>query len=317
MNKNELYDYNAIFLSLVTQGANLKDFYILKSEDGMELDQATITELQEIFKANISKNTQSAFEIIEKSKLNEKSQKLLKGALRMLGSVEKDSDDIVKEIISKAEHGFPLANQDDEEAKKKELEAKKKLEEKLKKAEQLASDFPGMMKKSIEKFIAKEHRESFDKIMKEEFNYNYPIVDNPAIVAIMKENEKIQKELSDERNIRITKELEAEAIEDYSDLNGNKSEIANILKDADANMSKENVSKMREIFKAASSQIKEGDILKQKGSGLTPNSGEWETIEKNAEVFNKDNKLSKEEAIDKYLETDMGKKAYAEYENKK
>lgn len=316
MKKNELYDYNAIFLSLVPQGANKKDCFILKSEDGMELDSETITELQKIFEVELSANIEKVFKSIEESKLSEKSQKLLKGALRMLESVESDDDKIVKEFIAKAKQGFPFGNDEDEEKrKKKEEEEKKKLEEKLKKTDKENRELPANIKKSIEKFIGKEHRDTFDKIMKEDFNCDRPIVDDPAIIAIMKENEKIQKELSHERDIRITKELEVEAVESYSDLNGNKSEIASVLKDAVENMSKENVSKMREIFKSASAQIKEGEVLKIYGSDLSGSGGDsWVKIEKAAALMNKDGKLTSEDAISKYLETDEGKKAYSEYD---
>lgn len=314
MKKTELYDYNAIFLSLVPQGANKKEFFLLKSEDGMQLDNATIVELQEIFKADLSTGITSVFDLIEKSKLTEKSQKLVKGALRLLGAVDKsDQGEVVKEFIAKADLGF-LKPEKQMTPEEKETAKKKAAKEE----EDRQALFASKVKKSIGKMIAKESREAFDKIMKEDFGTDSATSDDPAVVVVMKENEKIQKQLDSEREIRITKEMELEASENYADLNVSKEDMAVILKDAVLNMDEKNVENLRKVFKAASAQVKEGAILKQKGSELAGGGGNaWEKIEKAAEAINKDGKMSKQEAIDKFLESDEGAEAYNNYEKEK
>lgn len=117
-----------------------------------------------------------------------------------------------------------------------------------------------------------------------------------------------------EREMRITKQYEDEA-KGFPKL-GKPEKIAKMLRSADEQGEAEGKD-FRETLKAAQAKIDENDLLtKELGRSISDSvDSAWAKIEAKAnELVQKNDKLSKEQAIKKVLETEEGQTLYAEYE---
>lgn len=145
----------------------------------------------------------------------------------------------------------------------------------------------------------------------------------PAVEKIYKDQreaiakaDKLEKDLAEERSHRITKEL-TEKVEALKHLGAEKTELVSVLKELKESNPKA-FEKVEAVLKAADAQIAKGALFAEAGSKLSRASGgtTWEQIEKAAEgyVAKSGEKLSKAEAVEKFLNTQDGQKLYAEHQ---
>lgn len=139
---------------------------------------------------------------------------------------------------------------------------------------------------------------------------------NAVLVKLL---EKSQEETATEREKRLEKEAvsKAAAFEHIAKAD----ELGPVLQEVAEKCSPETVEKLEGFLTAAEARIVEGDLFKESGQTRmrlvkdTGNSDAWAKIEKAAEelVEKADQPLSKEQAIDRVLQTAAGKQLYADY----
>lgn len=294
--KREIKDLKITAIAALTnkrRGANGTPFICFKSEDGgsMDIKNELLIELQEIAKSELPKEVKEEIEKIEKA-LSSDASDALKMALKTLAKYKDQVGDVMKVIASKVGYGYaaPEKKQDGEKSPYKKPY--------------------GDMKKEFVLALAKEHREPVLKALEV---YETEIVkvelpgEDPRI-------EKLQKELENEKSLRVRKECEEKIEKEYKHIGIKKEELAETILKIEASLDEKESKKFHEVLKAIDSQACDAQkiITKELGSNLSGNSDVWGKIEKEAEkVMKEDSKISKEQAIDKVLKENP--KLYSEY----
>ncbi len=133
---------------------------------------------------------------------------------------------------------------------------------------------------------------------------------------LVKKNADLTKELEDRKSAEAKREVVAKA-DSYTHLGIPKEEIVATLEDA-KKAGTEAYIRITKQFDTLNEQSRTSGLFKEVGSSLSggPGSaGAWEAIEKAAISFvqKSGEKMTKEAAVEKYLETDEGNRQYAEY----
>lgn len=134
---------------------------------------------------------------------------------------------------------------------------------------------------------------------------------------LVKKNADLTKELEDRKTAEQKREVVAKA-DSYSHLGIPKEEIVATLEDA-KKLGTEAYIRITKQFETLNEQNRTGGLFKEIGSPLsggTNGAGSWEAIEKasQAHVQKSGEKMSKEQAIDAYLNTAEGNRQYAEHQ---
>lgn len=146
----------------------------------------------------------------------------------------------------------------------------------------------------------------------------------PAVELIYKSQQeavqkaaKLEGELKHEREQRVLKEFNEKAAQ-YKNL-GDTKELATVLKSL-TEAAPEAAAKVETILKAADERIEKSKLFAEIGSSLPGHAGNAEaTLEAAAQAYvaKSGEKVSKEEAMTRFLETSEGQKAYAEFKNQR
>lgn len=130
----------------------------------------------------------------------------------------------------------------------------------------------------------------------------------------------LETQLKTERDERVNKELVAKA-DSWQHLGLPKEDVVASLKEANS-LSKESFERVCKNFDTLNKQGKESTLFKELGSnqeGKTGGGTTWESIEKSAMavVEKSGEKVSKEAAVEKFLQTKEGQRMYGEYKNER
>lgn len=298
-----LSELDPLEVSLVTMGANgKKKFLTLKSANGEVQMEEVIKKILE----NDLENESEIDAILKEAKLSEDDAKATKASLNILSSVQKGfpKDFDLSTLVAKV--GFPFPKKDDKgkknpkeddelaKLKKENAELRKKgnvkKEEPPKKEDDPMKDLPEAVKKRFEA-VEKANKDEIEK------------------------REKVEKALEVEKNARVTKEFQEKAAV-YKHLATTPEKLGAILKNASETMSEESFEAFEGVLKTSNENLRLNTALKVVGAGGQGDGGDaWKKIEKMAEklVLKGDTELTKEQAIERVLKTDEGKKLEKEY----
>ena len=247
--------------------------------------------LKAVLETEVDEET-SFEEYFEKAKVSEKGQNALKSALRMLNAYK---DELPKDALDKlaAAAGYPAPKKAKMEDEEEEYPAPKKGQKKEDEEEM-------KVKKDAE---IEAVRKSYDD----------------QLSALKEQNEKIEKALEAERGKREMAEWVEKTKTELSYFPGKSSEeLAKSLKalhDVDPKLAEEAFEEKKKISK----MVEESELLKEAGQNVSGGGnadGPWAKIEKLAgDMVEKssDLSLSKSAAINKVLDTPMGKELYKKY----
>lgn len=144
----------------------------------------------------------------------------------------------------------------------------------------------------------------------------------PAVELIYKGQQDAVKKAADlesqlkvERDERVSKELSAKA-DSFKHLGLPREDVMKSLQEAHT-LGKESYERVCKMFETTNKQAETSNLFKELGSsqGSEKGSGSWEAIEKAAQahVEKSGEKISKADAVTKFLETAEGSKMYGEY----
>jgi len=318
----KLYDLEAAEVSLVPLGANKRKFLIFKSQGDNIMDQT-----------QLSKDQSDKVEAVLKSKesLSDKAKASLKAIARIFGA----SEEVKKADVEAVLKSFGKEEDEDEDVKKAKAakEAKEKAEaedvEKAKAKKAMEDkEKEDKEKEELKKAKAKEEdKVSKSAVIKSDGSLDLSGVPEDvrgAVEAIYKGQQDAVKKAADleaklnvEKDQRVTKEFQ-EKVSKMDNL-GDKAELATILKEL-SEKAPEASAKLETILKSANDKITQGNLFKELGSSV-PAAGRttWEQIEKSAMtiVAKSAEPVSKEQAVEQFLETTEGKRMYADYKDQR
>lgn len=168
--------------------------------------------------------------------------------------------------------------------------------------------------------VMKSLEASVSKLPKEQRKVLTPIL--KSLQLSVSENETLKKEVSALRHRELKREFVQKAAS-FKAVGSNQDELADTLMDI-ANKAPESYAKIEKILQAADEAATKGNLFGEIGSSL-PGTGahenikgsesEWSKIQKAAVavVQKSGDKVSVEEAVDRFLDTSEGKKMYRDY----
>jgi len=296
----ELTDLNAMEVSLVDAGANLKKrFPVTKSK----LRSANMPN-DEILKAVLDTpvdEEESLVEYFEKAKMSAEAQKAAKGALRILAAYKDQlPEDALQKLADAA--GYPAPKQ---KAKKEEDEHGYPYPKKKEKA--IASPDEEDEMKKVKKNLSPELEEIFK-------------AQETQLAAMKAANEEITKALNVEKDKRETAEWIDKATKELSHFPGKSSKELGIMLKALNDSSPDRAQEQFLLLKSASDAMKTSAIFKESGIGGgtadSQNGSAWEKIEKMASGLvekSADKTFTVQKAIDLVIQRNPA--LYEEYLN--
>ncbi len=299
--KTFLFDLDTKEVSLVGEGANEQKFFLLKSKDGkVEMNAETI---KKILEAKIE-NEADLNKILKEAKVSDDEIKVIKGAVKMLGSLEnKVSPEVLKALTGLVGDADAVKKANQKEIDEAVAEAVKKAKEKVpvKKTDDGKLDLSK---------IPEDQRPALEKLWKS----------NEELVKKAKEAderaEKIEKQQKADKDAAEVKE-QVEKAKEFKKLALNGEDFGKVLKDIKG-LGGDNYDKVMAVLKSAEEQLEKSNVFKIHGSNRdSSGSDAWAKIEKAAMglVEKSDGKVSKEEAVSKFLGTDAGRQLYNDYTN--
>ena len=287
-----LTEVNTVEVSLVRRGANGKRFAIFK-EDQMDketfddiLDQVNDIDLgdDEVMKA--------LTDAMEKQELSDRERNALRGAMRLLRGIPgaKLSGDLRKALNT-------LAQAAGYGAYKAPTDKSGHLDED--KDKDMKKQDSGSVKKEDLDGLPDETRAKIEILMK--------------VAEEQKTNqERLEKELKDERDARVVKEFVEQVDSEFQNLSTTADEFGPILKEMNESMSKESYDKVVDILKSADAAVKESKLFDEAGSNLSGGGSDAHSkLTSLAEELRKsDSSLSPEQAYTKVLDTPAGREIY-------
>ena len=131
--------------------------------------------------------------------------------------------------------------------------------------------------------------------------------------GLIEKQEKLEKQLDEEKTLRIKKEFKEKASE-FKHLGVETDSLAETLRLVQKN-APEHYGEVEKILKTADETIGKSAMFSEFGSNVHTQGGSaWSKIEKAAEAIKKDGETS-QQAIDRYIQTEEGSKLYNEYNN--
>lgn len=288
-NKHRLFDLQTFEVSLVPRGANRKEFFLLKDENGEPMDK--MEALNKIL----------ACELKDEAKINEIFKELdsdkmeaIKGILRLATMVEEIPEGM-KEALARMIGGEYSPSEgfvETEGAPPEEVEAENNSEKETEMEKTNKEDFQG---------LNKDQQAKLDELFK-------------ANEVIMKENQELKEKLEKEHDDRVTKEFIAKA-DRFKALGVDSKEFGPILKEMSDKLEADTFEKVMNVLKAADEIADKAEIFKEAGSdaGNGNAGGAWDKIQALAKSYAEENKVKHSKAISEVLKTQEGKTLYNTY----
>lgn len=350
-----LSDLEAAEVSLVERGANKRKFLIFKNQKGKLMDKELLEQIKKAdpkaMKAveKVLKEYSEKMEEEGKEAMDERTQAALKAAARILTPFkEKIGGELMGKILEAAgmemegekpeveiEMGDDLEKEEHEKAQASQspspvlVESIKALEEGIKKlGEQIYPDGKIKLKSEEEMEKADETEKMEDAVSKSLISKGgsldlraVPKAVRPVVEAIYKSQQELVKKNNELSEKLANKEREA-IRKSYEGQVAGFTHIADKegLVDSLVTMTPDQAGQVLKSLGAANAQIEKGDLFKEVGSGLSAGTRtSWEAIEKAAEGFvaKSGEKVTKEEATARFLETKEGQAMYSDYKNEK
>jgi hypothetical protein len=133
-----------------------------------------------------------------------------------------------------------------------------------------------------------------------------------ALDAEKAKSKELASKVAKSEDLRFTAECIAKAEQEYPNLPGTKEEKGAVLKSLHCPcLSKEQRESVEKLLASGNEAL--GNLTTEVGKGTSPATSGWGAIEKKAVELYKDEKLSKEQAVAKYLDTPEGSESYTQY----
>ncbi len=289
-------------ISVVPRGGNQKKIFLKKVNGGNNMTNEELILLKE--KIDNAKDMKEVAEAIEKAELSDDDKKTIKGAMKLLSSVQDVPKSLMQQLSAMAGYGYP-----EPEKKQGDKEDKEKMKKEL---NELVKEVSALVKEdSFDKFNELLESNKLDKVEKATKE------DNPEVVKLMKERKEQEERILKMEKQILRKEYEEKAKE-FKNLNIKKEQFTDILMKVEIGekLSDDERKGFSEMLKAADKQLDENNtLLKELGNDNNEPSDAEVKLEKEADKLMKANtKLSKEAAIVEVLESNP--KLYDEYNSK-
>jgi hypothetical protein len=297
-----LKDIDPHEFSLVPVGENGKRFFLLKSHNDEEVDAMKVEEIvKSVLDGDLSDESRLD-EIMKSASLAEDSQQAVKAALRLLTATEIPTE-VRKSLLETA----GLIPEEKEEVVEKAAEA---VSEEEAPAVSENDNEPG----------GEEMNEVFKGLSlsaedQEKLEAHFAAIEKSAAEKI----EKLEKSLTDERDVRLNKEYIAKAAE-FENLDITADEFGPVLKELSERYP-EGYDKITHVLKSADIKIGESRLFDEIGTSEQNEAGTdpYMKLEKMAsELVEKSaGQVSLADARNSVLQTSEGSKLYAEYERQR
>lgn len=283
---NKLTNLEAVEVSLVPRGANLKKFLIFKSEEGFRTMEEILKSILEIE----LENENDVDEVLKAAKMSEKATGAAKAALKILSAYKDElPSDIINMLASLSGYGYAAPQK-----------SKDKYGYKMDKEKDKGYKMP-----------CKKEDGSLDlEAVPEEVR--------PLVESLWKEHEtaiakaaELEETLRLEKEEKSKKEFISKALE-FDSLNVKAEELGLVLKSI-SEKAPEGFEKIMTILKSANEAIKQGGLFKEVGTnGTNSENTAWGKIESMAKTMvQKDVNMTQAQAIAKVL--NQNPELYNEY----
>lgn len=286
--KNRLTDLEVAEVSLVGKPANKRSFLVFKEEGGVEMPDVN-EKILEILQEELPENIVSQLAEGELEDLEEEEMEALRSAVKLLRAYKQELPENVLETLAElAELKLP-ENEEEEVIGQDE-------DEKIM-AKKMLKGYPEPVKKADGSFdlsgVPKEQRAIIEALWKQ-----------------AERSELLEKQLQNEVDQRLVKQF-VEKAEAFSNLPIKASEIGPVFKTLAERAPKE-FEKIDSILKAVDEALGQSKLYKEIGSNHQGASNAWDKVEQlAAQIVQKDNQMTKEQAIAKVLEQNPA--LYSEY----
>ena len=288
--KTRLFDLDAMEVSLVPKGKNLKKFLIAK-EQGAQEENNMNKILEKLLSGDVEDLKKFEGMLPETIAKEEDKMGAATAALKLLQGIKKEMPkefvQIVKSLVDVSEVEI----------------AKELTEDEMKEALTGKGFVISKEGEPVVESISKEEVESIKESIKKEYA--------PIIEGLTESNKDLAKKLGVESNLRIAKEFEEKA-SDMGYLGEKKESIAKMLMGAKSTMSEDDYKTLEENTKASADALKDV-VSKELGTtGDTDSKKAGEKLEAIAKEFQKEDKTDYYTAFDKALSENP--ELYAQYE---
>ena len=328
-----LYDLEPHEVSLVKRGANKKRFLVMKSHKGKEMaktshieqilkkaDPATLAKIESILaKAKVKKTLNEEDDKIGKTKMSmsDGASAAMKAAHKILAPHADEMPEEMQKAMGIHKSQMAIPEKVLEEHKISALEeAKKAYSAHLEKLGYQKYPPAEMQQKSKDLEDDEDDEDEEDDVEKSAITKSglkAEIVEivKSATKELVEKNLSLQKQLTDERDLRVTKEFE-ERVSVFKSIGADKSKLAKALKDI-SEKSPEAFAEIEAVLKASDAQLSQGGIFKTLGTSQSGAASDESKLEAmiNSVVEKSDGTRTKEQIASDIYNTPEGKKLLA------